>query len=77
MTRYELLRLNQSLLRTLVENNISPTDVQKMEIYENFCEMTTKGHKVTYVVTHLAEIYGMKERAIYTLIKRFRAQIKL
>lgn len=77
MTRYELLKLNQSLLHTLLENNISPREVQNMEIYEAFNEMVAKKHKVTYIVTHLADTYGLKERAIYTLVKRFNAKIRL
>ena len=77
MNRYELLRLNKTLLQTLVENKISPTDVSKLEIYEMYKEMLSQKHKVTYIVTHLSEIYGLKERAIYTLIKRFESEIIL
>ena len=77
MNRYELLRLNKTLLQTLVENKISPSDVSKLEIYEMYKEMLNQKHKVTYIVTHLSEIYGLKERAIYTLIKRFESEIIL
>lgn len=77
MNRYELLRLNKTLLQTLVENKISPSDVSKLEIYEMYKEMLNQNHKVTYIVTHLSEIYGLKERAIYTLIKRFESEIIL
>lgn len=76
MTRYELLRLNQSFLQTLLNNNISTREVENIEIYETYMAMMSKKHKVTYIVTHLAEIYGLKERAIYTLIKRFNSEIK-
>lgn len=77
MTRYELLKLNRTFLQTLVENKISPSDVCKLEIYEKYKDMIAQHHKVTYIVTHLADKYGLKERAIYTLIKRFDSEITL
>lgn len=77
MTRYELLKLNRTLLQTLVENKISPSDVCKLEIYEMYKDMMAQHHKVTYIVTHLSEMFGLKERAIYTLIKRFDSEITL
>ncbi len=75
MTRYELLKLNQNVLQTMLENKISPTDVCKLEIYEKYKEMVAEGLKVTYIVTHLASLYGLKDRAIYTIIKRFESEL--
>lgn len=75
MTRYELLKVNRNLLQTMVENKISPSDVRKLEIYEKFKKLTAMKEKVTYVVSCLADEYGLKERAIYTIIKRFDAQL--
>lgn len=77
MNRYELLKANQTLLETLLENKISPTDVCKLQIYEMYRKMISDKQKVTYIVTHLSEVFGLKERAIYTLIKRFETKIKL
>lgn len=75
MTRYELLKLNQNVLHTMLLNKISPTDVSKLKIYETYKEMVAKNIKVTYIVTHLADLYGLKERAIYTIIKRFESEL--
>lgn len=77
MTRYELLKLNQNVLQTMLENKISPTDVCKLEIYETYKDMVAQDIKVTYIVTHLADLYGLKERAIYTIIKRFESPLKM
>lgn len=64
-----------NLVQTMVENKISPSDVSKIEIYEKFKKLTAMRQKVTYVVSCLADEYGLKERAIYTIIKRFDAQL--
>lgn len=51
MNRYELLKLNESLLKSLVRNRISPKEVTNIEIYELYREMLAKHHKITYIVT--------------------------
>lgn len=77
MTRYELLKLNKTFLQTMLDNKISPTEVCNLEVYEMYKEMSAAQHKVTYIVTHIAEVFGLKERAIYTIIKRFEAPLKM
>lgn len=75
MNRYELLKLNESLLSILASNGISPKEVHNIVIYEKYKEMLAVGHKVSYIVVHLSGLYGLKERAIYTLIKRFESAV--
>ncbi len=77
MNRYELLKLNESLLKSLVRNRISPKEVTNIEIYELYREMLAKHHKITYIVTHLGEVFGLKERAIYTMIRRFEQDVDI
>ena len=77
MTRYELLKLNETMLTALLHNRISPKEVMNIEVYEMYKEMLAKNHKITYIVTHLGEVFGLKERAIYTLIRRFEQRVEI
>lgn len=45
MTKFELIKTNQTLLTTLVENKISPKEVQNIKIFEEYREMKAKNTK--------------------------------
>lgn len=77
MTRYELMKLNQSLMKVLIENAIDPKDVMHINLVTEYRAMKNKGHKVGYIVYHLSEKYCMSERGIYKLIDRMTKQVKL
>jgi len=77
MTRYELMKLNQSLMKVLAENAIDPKDVMHLELVTEYKAMKTKGHKIGYIIYHLSEKYGMSERGVYKLIDRMRKNVKL
>lgn len=77
MTKFELIKMNQTLLTTLVENKISPKEVQNIKIFEEYREMKTKKHKVGYIIVFLTEKYALSESAIYTLIRRMAERVKL
>lgn len=77
MTRYELMKLNKSLMRVLVENAIDPKDVIHLDLVTEFRDMKNKGHKVGYIVYHLGEKYGMSERGVYKLVDRMKKTVRL
>lgn len=77
MTKFELIKMNQTLLTTLVENKISPKEVQNIKIFEEYREMKAKKHKVGYIVVFLTGKYALSESTIYTLIRRMAERVKL
>ena len=77
MTKFELIKMNQTLLTTLVENKISPKEVQNIKIFEEYREMKAKKYKVGYIIVFLTEKYSLTESAIYKLIKRMAERVKL
>lgn len=77
MTTYQLLRANESLLRILADNKINIADVAYLEIYAQFEKMKREGHKVGYITVYLGDKYGMSERGIYKVIKRFNKIVDL
>lgn len=77
MTKFELIKTNQTLLKTLVENKIDPKEVKNIKIFEEYREMKAKKQKVVYIVFYLKEKYSLSESAIYTLIRRMSKRVKL
>lgn len=71
MTNYELIRLNESLLRTIVKNKVHVDDVRYTSLYRDYLRMKEDGYKVTYIVAVLSKKYGVGERKVYTLCHRF------
>lgn len=70
MTTFELLKSNENLLRLIVENRITLTDVAHLQIFAQYEKMKEEGHKVSYIMIHLADKYGMTDRGVYKVIKR-------
>lgn len=52
---------------------IRPDDVQYIELYNE----QTNGEKVSYIVATLSLRYGISERKVYDLIKRFKTDCNL
>lgn len=77
MTRYDLIKLNYSLIKTMCDNEIDVRDVLNIPMYEEYKEMKKKHHKVGYIVCFLAEKYHMSERGVYKAIGRFKNRIQL
>lgn len=77
MTRYELLKANKSLLETLHRNSISTAEVRNIALYERYRTLITEGFKRAYIIATLCDEYALKERAVYTLLRRFDTTVVL
>ena len=53
---------------------IRPDDVQYIEQYN---KLHTNGEKVSYIVATLSIRYGISERKVYDLIRRFKTDCNL
>ena len=74
----ELLKFNKELLEKLQKAGIKMKDSQYVELYADFlAEKGTGGGKVTYAVVKVAERYGISERKVYELVKRFESDCKI
>jgi len=65
--------LNRGILNVCSEAGIRMDDVQYIDLYNDYCHMVAKGDKISYVVAALAEHYGVCERKVYALIKRYKS----
>lgn len=77
MKIFELLEFNRTCLNLMKDNGVKLNDVEYISLFENYMEMKDKHYKVTYIVAHLAEKYGMSVRQVYTLVKRMGKDCKM
>jgi len=73
----EILNLNKELLKIFRKVGIRLDDVQYIDLYNEYRELLSKGNKVSYIVAVLADRYGISERKVYSLIKRFQSDCNL
>ena len=71
MTLFEILNFNRELLNKLFSIGFKLEDCHYIDLYSDYERMKADGEKVTYIVTHLSSKYGISERKVYEVIKRF------
>ena len=72
----ELLKFNRELLARVRAAGIRLEDTRFVDLYSEYVEMLDRGEKVSYAVAVLAEKYGISERKVYGLVKRFKSDCK-
>ena len=75
MTRYEAIKMMESSLRRLVDNNVDIRYVRYVEMYHDYERFTTEGHKNIYIVHYLSEQYEVNAATIYRVVKRMRMKL--
>ena len=71
MKVYELLALNRELIERMCAAGVRMDDVRYVGLYRDYVRMKGEGGKVSYIVAVLAERYGVSERKVYSILKRF------
>lgn len=71
MKVYELLALNRELIERMCAAGVRLDDVRYVGLYRDYLRMKGAGGKVSYIVAVLAERYGVSERKVYSILKRF------
>lgn len=69
----EVLKFNRELLNNLRKVGIRLEDAEYVDLYSDYTDMLNHGEKVSYIVAVLAERYGICERKVYGLIRRFQS----
>lgn len=76
MTIYELLKFIGEPLERLTNAGIKAGDYKYIALYEDYRKARKTGEKVCYIVAVLAERYGVSERTVYDVVKRFGKECK-
>lgn len=69
----DILIFNRELLMRLKAAGIRLDDAAYVSLYDDYRRMRDRGDKVTYAVAVLAARYGISERKVYSLLRRFQA----
>lgn len=72
MTIFDILNFNRELINRLKKSGIRLDDANYIDLFVDFNHMVAAGDKVSYAVAVLAGRYGISERKVYSLIRRFR-----
>jgi len=75
MTKYELLSVNNGLLKTMDKNGIKPKHHKFIKLFEEYKKMVSNGDKITYIVTLLSTAYNISESTIYRIIELFDSTV--
>ena len=73
----ELLKLNRELLTICQAAGVRLDDVHYIELYNDYARLLSDGEKTSYIVALMAEKYGVCERKVYDLIRRFKSDCTL
>lgn len=73
----EILNLNKELLKNIQKAGIRLDDVQYIDLFNEYRTLLAQGEKVSYTVAVLANRYGISERKVYDLIRRFKSDCNL
>ena len=72
MKIYEVLNFHRELLKRLYDSGVRLEDACYVDMYADYSRMHADGEKVSYIVAVLSEKYAIRERKVYSLIKRFQ-----
>ena len=75
MKVHEILSTQKNIFDRIRMKNIRPSIADYLELYEDYVRLKNDGHKMTYIVFHLSDVYGISERKIYYLVKKFEEEI--
>lgn len=77
MTIYDIIKMNESLIKVLNKNGVNTKDLQYLPMVDEFMQMKANKHKVAYIVCYLSTKYNITERAVYKIVRRFGEKICL
>lgn len=77
MKGIELVKISREVLKALSENDIKLSDVNHIELFNDYEKMLSDGLKVTYIVEHLSDVYDVSVAQVYRILSRFKRTIKM
>lgn len=76
MKAYELLKVNESLLRTMDGASLTIGDVKYIDLVYEFERLTMAGEKKTYIIQVIADKFNIAERTVYRIIERLMQDVR-
>lgn len=70
----DLVKFSAEMLKRLHENGIRVDDYKYVAMYREYERMKCDGYKTVFVVAKLSEQFGVCERLVYKVLRRFRRE---
>ena len=75
MTRYDLIKSAESILRICDAAGIDPKEARYLSVFEDWQRLTHEGHKKTWVLAYLAQQYSISEATIKRIARKMRKKV--
>lgn len=75
MTRYELIKSAESILRLCDDAGIVPSEARYIAVYEEWQRLTKEGHKKVWILAYLAQQYGISEATVKRIARKMRQKV--
>lgn len=77
MKAYELLNINESLLKVMDSLSLAISDVKYVPVIKEYLRLMGEGNKKTYVVQILSDKYDIAERTLYRVVDKMMGDVEL
>lgn len=77
MTRYELIKSAESILRMCDAAGIAPSEARYLAVYEEWQRLTKEGHKKVWILAYLSQEYGISEATIKRIARKMRKKVTM
>lgn len=77
MKAYELLNINESLLKVMDSLSLAISDVKYVPVIKEYIRLMGEGNKKTYVVQVLSDKYDIAERTLYRVVEKMMGDVEL
>lgn len=75
MTRYELIKSAESILKICDAEGIVPNEARYIAVYEDWVRLTKEGHKKVWILAYLAQQYQISEATIKRIARKFAKMV--
>lgn len=75
MTRYDLIKSAESILRICDDAGIEPKEVKYLAVFEDWERLNREGHKKVWILAYLAQQHGISEATIKRIAKKMRKKV--
>lgn len=77
MKAFELLALNQGILKLMKNASLDISDIKYLPMYQEYVRLAKEGHKKTYIVQYLSDVYEISCRNVYRVIDKFSSEVAM
>lgn len=76
MTRYELIKAAESILRMCDNAGIAPSEARYLPVYEDWLRLTREGHKKVWILAYLSQQYNISEATVKRISRKMGKRVK-